>query len=182
MDKLNLTTRKALAVFIILMWLWLFIQGGLALRSLLSHYRLFTVISGSMEPALPTGSVIVVNTDKSTVFAAGDIITFQDQHEFITHRITEFGYDNTFYYRTRGDANLKPDKEKISHQNVIGRVVFITPAALLPFIQLLRLRYFLMLLIAIFLAGTVTKRLAKQPREAKAHIFRRAQWYITHKH
>jgi signal peptidase I len=182
MNKLNLTSRKALAVFIIMMWLWLFIQVGVALRSLLSSYRLFTVISGSMEPTLPTGCIIVVNTNKGTLFTAGDIITFHDQNEFITHRIINLDYDDAFYYQTHGDANLKPDAEKISHQRVLGRVVFATPAALLPLLHLMRSHYFPLLFIVLIVCYMAKKRIATQPRKANAHIIKRAQWHITHKH
>ena len=59
-----------------------------------------------------------------TQFIRGDGL-FREEKEFITHRITDLYYDGHFYYRTQGDANERPD-QNLSHQAVVGRVVFAT--------------------------------------------------------
>ena len=54
-------------------------------------YQLKTVLSGSMEPGIKTGSIIAVKiAEDKTNYKVGDVITFQEAEDFlVTHRITE---------------------------------------------------------------------------------------------
>src|SRR5690606_31650101 len=76
-------------------------------------YQLKTVLSGSMEPAIKTGSIIAVKPGGDmTRFKEGDIITFMDEERrLVTHRIIEVvqSGDQTMY-RTKGDNNNAPDQ------------------------------------------------------------------------
>ncbi|AZK46278.1 signal peptidase I SipW [Paenibacillus lentus] len=90
-------------------------------------YKLKTVLSGSMEPAIRTGSVIAISTSdigSGNRFKTGDIITFQaDKHRLITHRIIEVRMnkaDNNVLYRTQGDNNQAPDSALVSPANIVG--------------------------------------------------------------
>jgi signal peptidase len=73
-------------------------------------YELKMVLSGSMEPAIKTGSVIAVKpvTDPN-VFQAGDVITYRsvdDPTILITHRVVEAINDSSgVKYVTKGDNN-----------------------------------------------------------------------------
>jgi signal peptidase len=91
--------------------------------------RIFTVQSGSMVPALRTGS-IAINKSQS-VYKVGDIITFFDNKnpkETITHRIVEIKTDNnSVRYVTRGDANNASDSEERPKESVLGKVLFSIP-------------------------------------------------------
>ena len=62
-------------------------------------YQFKTVLSGSMEPGIQTGSIISVKqaVDK-TNFKVGDVITFQEEEILITHRITEVVEMETPYF------------------------------------------------------------------------------------
>ncbi len=88
-------------------------------------YRLFYVITGSMEPNLPIGSMLVVHPEES--YEVGDIITFYSDEETIkgqanTHRIIEIVDEPTGrYYITQGDAASTPD-DPIHESHVIGKV------------------------------------------------------------
>ncbi|WP_257351361.1 signal peptidase I SipW [Pseudalkalibacillus decolorationis] len=84
-------------------------------------YQLKTVLSGSMEPVIQTGSIIAVKPGGDmTRFEKGDVITFTDKEDrLITHRIVNVkGSDEQLHYITKGDHNDGPDREPVLPQNV----------------------------------------------------------------
>ena len=93
------------------------------------NYQAKIVLSGSMEPAIKTGSVVVIKP--SDIYKIGDIITFgKDTKTQIptTHRITEMRtVEGKYYYTTKGDANDNTDFKEIGEEIVIGRVLFSIP-------------------------------------------------------
>src|SRR5699024_7431292 len=86
-------------------------------------YQLKTVLSGSMEPGIQTGSVIVVKPGGDmTRFKEKDIITFMDEEEHvITHRVIEVveSGEHTIYH-TKGDNNDAADREPVLSDNVLA--------------------------------------------------------------
>lgn len=106
-------------------------------------YSLFEVVTGSMEPTIKVGDLIIVKRDDN--YKKDDIITYRLDDDFITHRITRI--DNDFIY-TRGDANNSEDNKIVLNQ-IIGREVLIiknggvwrkillTPKVFISFIVLL---------------------------------------------
>lgn len=84
-------------------------------------YQIKTVLSGSMEPKIKTGSILSIKeADDSTSFQKGDVITFRTTEDIlITHRIVEVNGAGQSYI-TKGDANNAPDNEPVSHENIIG--------------------------------------------------------------
>ncbi|MBO0588884.1 signal peptidase I [Sporosarcina sp. E16_8] len=97
------------------------ISGG---EPQLFGYQLKTVLSGSMEPDILTGSIIAVKqaVDK-TSFKAGDVITFQEEENIlITHRITEVVKSgDSVLYRTKGDNNNAEDMNPVQSGNVVAQ-------------------------------------------------------------
>ena len=94
--------------------------------------QVFTVLSGSMEPAYHTGSLIYVKDVDYRQLESGDVITFMlDEDTVATHRIVEVvpdGEDPTVLrYRTKGDANDAEDGGLVHYKNVIGSPVFTIP-------------------------------------------------------
>lgn len=89
------------------------------------------VKSGSMEPAIPTGSVVVVMPSAS--YKPGDVVTFgKDTARDVptTHRIlSERVERGQTYYTTKGDANEEQDPREVAAQEVIGKVLFNVPYA-----------------------------------------------------
>lgn len=84
-------------------------------------YSMFEIASGSMEPVLKVGDLIIVYT--SDDFKTNDIITYKEKDDFITHRVIDIT-DN--YVITKGDANNSVDY-KVQKDRVIGKVVFTIP-------------------------------------------------------
>jgi signal peptidase len=87
--------------------------------------KVFVVQSGSMEPAIKTGSVVVVKS--SSDYKVSDTITFGPYSKIkppTTHRIAEIKDGN---YITKGDANNAPDPRTVAKRDIIGKAVFSVP-------------------------------------------------------
>ncbi|MFJ9389500.1 signal peptidase I [Nocardioides sp. NPDC101246] len=85
----------------------------------------FTVLSGSMRPGMPPGSLVVVRPVDPTTLRIGDVITFQlrsGEPAVATHRITGIGTDTTGerVFTTRGDANDADDVKPVRMVQVRG--------------------------------------------------------------
>lgn len=80
-------------------------------------YSFFKVTTGSMDPTIKENDIIIVSTNDT--YNVNDIITYQDDANFITHRIITMD-GNTLI--TKGDANNATDQE-VNKSDVIGKVV-----------------------------------------------------------
>lgn len=93
------------------------------------NIKVLTVLSGSMEPAIHTGSVVVVKPSEN--YKIGDIITFGEMSKTktpTTHRIYEIKVVGSQpVYITKGDANNAPDQKEIAGKDIIGKVLFDVP-------------------------------------------------------
>lgn len=94
--------------------------------------QVFTVLSGSMEPAYPVGALIYVKEADCRTLKAGDVITFLlDEDTVATHRIVEVVPDeaepDVLRFRTKGDANDTEDGALVHYKNVLGTPVFTIP-------------------------------------------------------
>ncbi len=92
-------------------------------------YKILVVKSGSMEPTIQTGSLVLVAPKE--IYKQGDIITFWSKISKkipTTHRIVsrEEKEGNVFFI-TKGDANKNVDTQKIKKKNIVGKVVFSVP-------------------------------------------------------
>lgn len=95
-------------------------------------FQVFTVLSGSMEPAYHVGSLIYVKSVDYKDLKEKDVITFMlDENTVATHRIEEVVPDEIdptiLRYRTKGDANDAEDGSLVHYKNVIGSPVFTIP-------------------------------------------------------
>lgn len=87
--------------------------------------ELLTVLSGSMEPGIQTGSIISITpaTDASS-FESGDVITYRSIDNstiLITHRIEDVVKESgEVFYITKGDNNDAKDPSPIPAGNVVG--------------------------------------------------------------
>jgi signal peptidase I len=86
-------------------------------------YQLKTVLSGSMEPGIKTGSIIAVKPGGDmTRFEKGDVITFQQEKDMlVTHRVTEvIKSGDNIMYKTKGDNNNAEDMNPVLSENVVA--------------------------------------------------------------
>ena len=92
------------------------------------NYKIFTVQSGSMQPAIKTGSLIFVRPEKE--YSINDVVTRTtiDPKITITHRIVEKNIaDGQTVFKTRGDANNAADSENVPQNSIIGKVLLAIP-------------------------------------------------------
>lgn len=96
---------------------------------LLSGYEIRIVQSGSMAPAITTGSVVVVQ--ERGRYKVGDVITFGDSSPGslpTTHRVvSDIIVNGEMAYVTKGDANESEDIESVRRSEVRGAVLFSIP-------------------------------------------------------
>lgn len=95
-------------------------------------FEVYGVLTGSMEPEYPTGSLIYVKKIDTSSLQVGDTISFKlSENVIATHRIVELVPDennpSVMQYRTKGDANDAADSSLVSTEDIIGKVVFCLP-------------------------------------------------------
>jgi signal peptidase I len=127
--------RSALRrIVLFVAWVVLGTFGGIVLAVGLPnafHAKSLTVMSGSMEPTIGTGDVVVARQTSPMDVRVGDIVTFRDplNHDrLITHRVREMhvkGDDVVF--TTRGDANTGEEHWAVPKTGTIGRVAYHVP-------------------------------------------------------
>lgn len=89
-------------------------------------YAILEVVSGSMEPVIHVGDMIIIDTDEIE-FELNDIVTFYDaEGTFTTHRI--IGLEDGLY-TTKGDNNNTKDKLPITVDKIVGKYVGRIPLA-----------------------------------------------------
>lgn len=124
--------------------------------------KAYTIVSGSMEPKLPTGSLAYVEPVRPEELEAGEIVTFftGKEGDTVTHRITENRRDKE-ELATKGDANEAADPKAVPYGQVIGRVKGHVPYLgwLYPFIagKAGKLRLLALLLAALLFRTAGTK-------------------------
>lgn len=92
-------------------------------------YEIYSVISGSMEPALPVGSLVYIGREEPKNIEKDEVIAFygaKDSNAIITHRVVENRVVMGEFI-TKGDANKTNDMNAVPYGNFIGKVEFSLP-------------------------------------------------------
>ena len=84
-------------------------------------YGAAVVLSGSMEPAMSVGDLIIVSEDKP--YAVDDVVVFQSGGSLVVHRVCDIQGDSI---TTKGDANNTADSP-VDKSAVKGTVVAVLP-------------------------------------------------------
>ncbi len=93
-------------------------------------WRVDAVLSGSMEPQLKVGSLVVVRPVGPETIVVGDIITFHlagVDETVVTHRVNSIQRNSPLHFETKGDANNKPDSSLVPSQDLVGKVCLNIP-------------------------------------------------------
>lgn len=108
------------------------VLAGLMLLTLAPEsggYKALVVTSGSMEPAVPAGSMIFIK--KAESIQKNDIVTFRmglDPKSLTTHRVIDVKeVKGKTMYQTKGDAVKELDIELVSAERVAGKMIFFIP-------------------------------------------------------
>lgn len=90
-----------------------------------------TVLTQSMEPGLPPGTLIVTRPTPVDEIAIGDVVTYQirsGDEAVVTHRVISKTYtDGEVTFFTQGDNNSMPDPEPVREVQVRGTLWYSVP-------------------------------------------------------
>lgn len=95
--------------------------------------RIVVIASSSMRPSLEPGDAVLIVKVKPEEIRVGDIISYVKivpftSTQIVTHRVVEVIYYDDFYlFKTKGDANLNPDRWEVTPKEILGKVVLIIP-------------------------------------------------------
>ena len=158
----NIASTSIVAVSVILVIVFTGIR--------LAGIRPFIVLSGSMEPNYPVGSLILVRKVDCRELKPGNVITFfLADNTVVTHRISavvSHGEDSPrLSFRTKGDANAAEDGGFVSAEAIIGTPIFYVPylGFLVNYLQhppgiYIVFSAIALLLLTVFLADYLTQR------------------------
>lgn len=95
---------------------------------LLLGWHPMAVLSGSMEPTYPVGSIVYVRGTSPQDVKAGEPVTFylDDGKTVVTHRVVRVDAQKKVFY-TKGDANPVEDGVATPYSRLIGSPVFDIP-------------------------------------------------------
>lgn len=82
------------------------------------------ILSGSMVPNINVYDVVIINK-KSKEFQEGDIITFNVNNQYVTHRVV--GFEKPEKIITKGDANEYTDSINLRKEDLYGKVIVTIP-------------------------------------------------------
>lgn len=94
----------------------------------------YVVVTGSMEPTIPVGSLVYAKSVEPETLQQGDVIVFysteaspsggggQNGAYPITHRVVE-NHTDTGEVITKGDANESIDRSPAAYINIVGKVI-----------------------------------------------------------
>ena len=92
----------------------------------LMGYEIYEVVSGSMEPEIPVGSVIYVKAAVPEDIGEEEVIAFWSGSSVVTHRVMKNRLAEREFV-TKGDANVAEDLHAVPYTGLIGRVVWHFP-------------------------------------------------------
>lgn len=128
MKKAASAASTLLLAAAVILCVWVAVQVQTVGYVTIGGRSLFRVVTGSMEPTISTGALLVSRQTDIEKIQPGDIICYRsDKAEtkgwVITHRVVGvFTQNGETYLETRGDANTAVDSGYVTRENLIGRV------------------------------------------------------------
>lgn len=119
-DKTKNPLIWALVTTVSILTLW-FVIGVFPVRP-------YAIATGSMEPLIQPGDVVLVEKTEAEKLRIGDIIQYKKDNIFIFHRVIDVvKEDNQTRYKTKGDNNSAADGELVETKNIKGKVIKTIP-------------------------------------------------------
>jgi len=87
------------------------------------------IATGSMEPLIKPGDVIILKKLGNEEIKPGDVIHYWQNNIFITHRVINVIDSRAKIYQTKGDNNDAADSQPVYHQQVKGKLLYVIPKA-----------------------------------------------------
>lgn len=117
--------------------IWIALVALLVTISLFTHLapllgrEVFIIIGGSMEPSIPTGSLVVTSPTDAMAIVVGDVVTIRaDNAVVVTHRVTQvLDLPDGRFFEVKGDANEAVDGGLVPARAIVGTVDLHVPYA-----------------------------------------------------
>jgi signal peptidase len=93
-------------------------------------YNSYVIYSGSMEPTVKVGSLLVTRPVDVEDIQVDDVITFRSpgNHTTLTHRVVGIRQENgQRVFETKGDASLQPDPQEVVLRGQVSKMAFDVP-------------------------------------------------------
>lgn len=121
-SKMKKGVWKTIVLWLVILLLLLFFAGLLPIAP-------SAVLTGSMNPEIEAGDVVLIDRTVHADLSKGDIIQFRRNGHTVVHRIVEMTQteDGRTAFITKGDANNAPDSGQVLPDQVIGRYLFRIP-------------------------------------------------------
>lgn len=162
MNAGKVATNLVTAFFIVL-----FLVAAVVILAPFAGWRIETVMSGSMEPAIPVGGMVILGPVSASSIQVGDIISYDNGQVEICHRVIAVDEGDPARYITKGDANRSPDGTSVTPDKVTGKLVVTLPLAgyLINFVKTPLGLFFTILLPLLCIIGTELKSLIFDEKE-----------------
>ena len=97
----------------------------------------YTILTGSMKPGMPPGTLVVVKPVKPEQIGIGDVLTYQIRSgdpTVATHRVVGVGMTmgGESRFTLQGDANNAPDSAAVRPEQIKGKRVYAVPYLAYP--------------------------------------------------
>ncbi|MCS0543075.1 signal peptidase I, partial [Aeromonas veronii] len=136
-------------------------------------FKIMTVMTGSMEPELQPGDMIIVREKDPSKLQVEDVITYRiSQQTLVTHRIVDLlEKDGVTHYQTKGDANNVVDDGYVSHEQIVGVLALTIPNVghLAQALQTPTGMILISLLILLIITLGMIKKMLTAQREESSH-------------
>lgn len=116
-------------IFVLLVIFVILVQRIFNNQVSIGSYRMFTVVTGSMDPVYKVGEVVISKeVDPSTIKKGDDVVYLGEKNDFkdkiVTHRVIKIeNKDGEYYFTTKGVNNDYSDPV-ISSNQIYGKVVY----------------------------------------------------------
>jgi signal peptidase len=93
-------------------------------------YSSYVIYSGSMDPTVKVGSLLLTRPVDVEDLQVGDVITYRSpgNHTNLTHRIVDIRQqEGEWVFQTKGDASLEPDPREVILRGKVSRMAFDIP-------------------------------------------------------
>ena len=155
-------------LYIVILVILLYILINITKGFKINEYEAFIVISESMKPEINSGDILIIKNVNSNEIKEGDIITFERNNEYITHRIVEIRQtDNTKVYITKGDNNLVNDNEEVYFENIKGIRIAQIPYIGLLIMKIPEQKYVIIILLILILLYKRAQNIDNRKKERR---------------
>lgn len=131
-DRVSIVRMLLQAVSWVLLILVSLLAIVVVVVPLVTGAKPYTILTGSMEPLYPPGTLVVVQPAEAEDINLGDVITYQlesGKAQVVTHRVVGVGADadGTPVFITRGDANDADDADPVMPVQIVGKLWYSVP-------------------------------------------------------